>query len=132
MYLFDSSVWINFLKNVQSSQVELLAKSLPEFNVVTCPPLFQEILQGIRVEGQYNQVNSLLNLATQKISGDPYESGRGAAQIYRSLRSKGLTIRKPNDCLIAWYCLENGLTLVHNDKDFDLIALHFPLICWSE
>ncbi|MEQ8878296.1 MAG: PIN domain-containing protein, partial [Cyclobacteriaceae bacterium] len=50
-----------------------------------------------------------------------------AAKLYHSLRKKGTNIRKPNDCLIAWYAIHHDLTLVHNDQDFDLIAKHTPL-----
>ena len=42
-----------------------------------------------------------------------------AAQNYRKLRAKGRTVRKTVDCLIATFCLTNGFTLLHNDRDFD-------------
>ncbi len=44
-----------------------------------------------------------------------------AAGIYRNCRKKGKTIRKTIDCIIAVICIENGLTLLHKDSDFDLI-----------
>ena len=131
MYLFDTSIWIDFLKDTRTQQVELLTKSLPEYNVIICPTIFQEILQGIRSQEQYDKIYFLLNIATQKLIEDSYSVSIGAANIYRTLRVKGITVRKPNDCIIAWHCLQNGLKLVHNDKDFDLIAEHFPLDCWS-
>ena len=45
-----------------------------------------------------------------------------AAEIYRSLRKKGLTIRKPVDCMIASVAVEHDLLLLHNDRDFDQIV----------
>ena len=35
------------------------------------------------------------------------------------LRSRGYTVRKTIDCLIATFCLTAGHTLLHRDHDFD-------------
>jgi hypothetical protein len=53
-------------------------------------------------------------------------SARAAAN-YRRLRSKGLTIRKTIDVLIGTFCAAQGFTLVHLDRDFDLMAPHIGL-----
>jgi predicted nucleic acid-binding protein len=45
-----------------------------------------------------------------------------AAEIYRLLRSHGFTIRSPNDCLIASCAIRNRVSLLHADRDFDVIA----------
>jgi predicted nucleic acid-binding protein len=58
---------------------------------------------------------------------DPIEAAIGAADLYRSLRKKAVTIRKPNDCLIAYYALAHNLPVLHNDVDFDQIARHSSL-----
>lgn len=50
-----------------------------------------------------------------------------AASIYRKCRQRGLTIRKPNDCLIAHHCLSYHLSLLTVDGDFNHIAKIFPL-----
>jgi predicted nucleic acid-binding protein len=42
-----------------------------------------------------------------------------SAQNYRLLRTRGLTIRKTIDCLIATFCLMAGHSLLHRDHDFD-------------
>jgi len=41
-----------------------------------------------------------------------------AIDLYRSLRKKGITVRKPYDCLIASYAILEDLFLLHNDSDF--------------
>jgi predicted nucleic acid-binding protein len=56
-----------------------------------------------------------------KLTGDPYEMAIEAANLYRNLRIKGITIRKPNDCLIASYAIKNNVLLLHDDKDFQFI-----------
>jgi len=50
-----------------------------------------------------------------------------SAHIYRKLRTEGITIRKPIDCMIASVCIEHEVALIHNDKDFSFIAKAFPL-----
>jgi hypothetical protein len=42
-----------------------------------------------------------------------------AAGNYRMLRARGITVRTTLDCLIATFCLQNGHTLLHNDRDFE-------------
>jgi hypothetical protein len=50
-----------------------------------------------------------------------------SAQNYRSLRSRGDTIRKTIDCLIATFCLTEGHSLLHRDHDFDPFEKHLGL-----
>jgi len=53
-----------------------------------------------------------------------------AAELYKSLRKKGITIRKPVDCMIASVAIEYDIQLLHNDRDFDHIAKRSKLrIC---
>jgi predicted nucleic acid-binding protein len=56
-----------------------------------------------------------------------YELAEEAAKLYRELRKKGITVRKPNDCLIATYAIRNNIALLQDDKDFRLIAQHSKL-----
>jgi len=51
---------------------------------------------------------------------------RDAAAIYRTMRRGGQTVRKLLDCLIASVAVRTGATLVHRDRDFDLIAACLP------
>jgi predicted nucleic acid-binding protein len=50
-----------------------------------------------------------------------------AVKNFRQLRSRGITIRKTIDTLIATSCIENGLTLLYSDKDFDPFVEHLGL-----
>lgn len=58
---------------------------------------------------------------------DPVEAAIEAATLFRFLRKKGVTIRKPNDCLIAQYAIFYNIPVLHSDVDFDQIARHSPL-----
>ncbi|HZF12811.1 MAG TPA: PIN domain-containing protein [Thermoanaerobaculia bacterium] len=50
-----------------------------------------------------------------------------AAQLYRVARRNGLTIRSSVDCLIAACALRHGLTVLHHDRDFPMLARICPL-----
>ena len=120
-FLFDTSVWIDFFAGRNSKEVELLTRFLEEdIPVYICPVIIQEILQGIKNENVFQQIKESL-LALPVLAVNQIEAAIGAAQIYRQLRKKGITIRKSNDCLIAFYALKNGAEVIHCDRDFDLI-----------
>ncbi len=51
-----------------------------------------------------------------------------AAENYRALRKKGLTIRKTTDVIIATFCIENELPLLFSDRDFIPFVDHLGLI----
>ncbi|MBA7517963.1 Ribonuclease VapC11 [subsurface metagenome] len=88
--------------------------------VFICPTILQEILQGIRSEKQYNEVRDYL-LCLNILNDSSLETALGAVKIYRTLRKKGISIRKSNDCIIAQYAFKYSLEILHKDRDFDLI-----------
>ena len=94
-------------------------------DLALCGIVLTEILQGIADDTTFNRVcNYLRPLVMLPM---PEEVCIRAAEIYRHMRKKGITIRKTNDCLIAATVLEHRCQLLHHDKDFALIARHFPL-----
>lgn len=125
--LFDTSIWVDFIRGISTPKSELLRSCLEEDrDVYINSKVYQEVLQGCKQKSQFDKVSELLNaLNLLEING--YEAAYGAAQIYQNLRCKGITIRKPNDCLIAYYSMHFDCELVQNDSDFDLIAKEYPL-----
>lgn len=126
MILVDTSVWIDFFRASDLPHVQRLEKfiDLGE-NIALCGVILTEILQGIRDESTYHRTRSYLEFLrflpmTQEVFIE-------AAQIYRSLRAKGITVRKPLDCMIAATALVHQAQLLHNDRDFMAIAQHYPL-----
>jgi predicted nucleic acid-binding protein len=120
--LFDTSVWIDFFNGKTNPHSNLLNSYIEnDYSIFLCPIIIQEILQGISNDNEYR-------LARESLSGfdlliyDPYEAAIGAADLYRSLRKRGITIRKSNDCLIAFFAIHFNLHLAHNDSDFERIA----------
>lgn len=123
-FLFDTSVWIDFFVGNKTKETGLLTQYLnDDLPVHVCPVILQEVLQGVTNDRDFIEIRESF-LALEMLNEDPVEAAIGAAEIYRKLRTKGVTIRKSNDCLIAWYSLKNSLEVVHNDRDFDLIMKH--------
>lgn len=129
--IFDTSVWIDFLRNKSNPPSDLLTSYIEKNDqVLLTPTILQEVLQGIRDDPQYVHIKDILSYFTT-LQFPPIQAAVGAADLYRSLRKKGLTIRKSNDCLIAFYAIEFSTALVHLDSDFDLIAKHTKLKTWK-
>jgi len=55
------------------------------------------------------------------------KSGSDPFAVYRDLRKRGITVRKPVDCMIASVAIEYDLRLLHNDRDFNRISKHWKL-----
>jgi predicted nucleic acid-binding protein len=128
--IFDTSVWIDFLKNKANPQSDLLTSYIERNDqVLLIPVILQEILQGIREDAKYRHVKEILSYFTV-LQIPPIQAAIGAAELYRGLRKKGVTIRKSNDCLIAFYAIEFSTPLVHLDSDFDLVGKHSRLKTW--
>ena len=118
--LVDTTIWIDFFhENKKLKQAEVLQSLIEdETNICICPIIYQEILQGIREDKTFKEIKSILQnmfmLDTPILTVADY-----AVDLYRSLRKKGITIRKPYDCLIASYAILENVFLLHNDSDFE-------------
>ena len=125
--LVDTSVWIDAFNGKVNKHTKrlkaLLEKDAP---VVICPIILQEILQGIRNDAEHASVKESL-LGFEMLFIDPTEVAIGASELYRTLRKRGVTIRKSNDCAIAFYAIRNNIPLLHNDADFNRIGKHAKL-----
>ncbi|MFC3415691.1 type II toxin-antitoxin system VapC family toxin [Algoriphagus hitonicola] len=125
--LIDTSIWIDFFRGKNKAHVQEVQRLLKEDQVCICPPIYQEILQGLTNEEQFEQVKDLLDgLIWLEL---PYRDlALESARIYILLRKKGLTVRKSMDCQIAYFALTFSVEVFHYDRDFDQISTVFPLI----
>jgi len=126
MTVVDTSVWIDLFADRDSPQVKVLESLIERReDICICGVVLTEVLQGIRDEREYSDTESMLvNLIFLPMTR---ETLLLAASIYRNLRLRGITIRNSVDCMIAAVCIENEIRLLHNDKDFDLLAAHSEL-----
>lgn len=121
MILVDTSVWVDFLRGERSAQRETLHRLIEdEEDISITEIIFVEILQGIKKDKDFQTAKDyLLEFPIYRPKG--IETYLKAAQIYRECRKRGKTVSKTVDCIIAAICMENDLTLLHKDSDFDLI-----------
>lgn len=119
--LVDTSVWVNIFKGIETNASVFLRNNRENIFVATCPVIVQEVLQGVVSDKDYSNISDYLKKVVN-LPANEYSYAREAANLYRQLRKKGVTIRKPNDCLIAIYAIKNDISLLHDDKDFTNIA----------
>ncbi|MBM3789527.1 MAG: PIN domain-containing protein [Acidobacteria bacterium] len=119
MILVDTSVWIETFR----ARTPLRLQSVVDFDeVVTCLPVIQEVLQGFRDERAFRAAREAM-LALPAVES-PLGIGvvEDAVELYRAARRQGMTVRSSVDCLIAACAVRNGLTVLHRDRDYPLLA----------
>jgi predicted nucleic acid-binding protein len=126
MILVDSSVWIDYFNGVDNSYTSKLDSLLGVELIAIGDIILTEVLQGFQSDNDFKTAKVvLLNLSVFDMLGQ--QNAIAAAENYRSLRKKGITIRKTIDCMIATFCIENGHQLLFCDKDFQPFVEHLGL-----
>lgn len=129
MILVDSSVWIDFLRGTDTPQRRMLhAMIRDDHDAAICDLVLTEVLQGIRGDNEYREVKECLQAFPCYSPVSP-QTWLHAADIYRSCRRQGRTVRKTVDCIMAAICIENDLILLHSDRDFTVIETCTELCC---
>lgn len=126
MIVVDSSVWIDFFADRSTAQVDRLQNVIKARRIVVGDIILLELLQGARDNAHAAAIELRMKafLLERFLNTD---LAKKAAENFRSLRSKGVTIRRTPDLVIGTYCIERGLPLLHNDRDFDHMAEHLGL-----
>ena len=106
------------MNGVITPQTDILDRELQEDRVITGDLIITEFLQGFRNDKQFKVAKEVMD-SLQYYDFVGRKTAIKAAQNFRMLRKKGVTIRKTIDVLIATFCLEHGFELLHNDKDYD-------------
>ena len=127
MILVDSSVWIDFFRGVETPECDELDRLLGYTPVATGDIILVEVLQGFVSDRDFARALHVLNPLTRLQIADPGLAIQ-AAQNYRMLRTRGITVRKTVDTLIATRCIEDHLPLLYSDRDFDPFVHHLGLV----
>ncbi len=127
MIIADTSIWIDYFNGVANEHTDALDTGLSEGIIAIGDIIFLEILQGFKSEKDYKLAKKTLSALDQY---DMFGSTQviQAAENYRKLRKKGITIRKTNDVIIATFCIENKMPLLFLDKDFNPFVKHLGLM----
>lgn len=126
MILVDSSVWIDYFNGNSSWQTDKLDHLLGNELIITGDIIVLEILQGFKANKDFKTAKKDLEKLPCYSLTSPLLAIEGA-QNFRSLRKKGITIRKTIDTIIATFCIYNRHTLLHSDKDFEPFEEHLGL-----
>lgn len=119
----DSSAWIEFLRGGRTAVGRRLEALLRAGEVLLMPDVvYQEVLQGARDPRHFIRLQEQLEAVRPFVPDAPRETARHAAWLYARCRWEGITLRSPNDCLIAACAIESGELLLHADRDFERIA----------
>lgn len=124
--LIDTSVWIEYFANKPSELTQKVDEFIFTAEVCTCYPVLQEVLQGIRLDEQHAKTKAYL-LDLKLFQEDPVLVSIESADLYRFLRKKGITVRSSQDCTIAWFAINFNAKLLHNERDFEIIARYTDL-----
>lgn len=126
MVLIDSSVWIDYFNGKETPATNQLDSLLGIEPVSIGDLILTEVLQGFRKDSEYETAKDLLTaLKIYEILG--IKMAILAADNYRTLRKKGVTVRKTADTLIATFCIEQNIPLLFSDKDFNPFVKHLGL-----
>ncbi len=121
MTVVDTSVWLAYLAGRDNAHTAAFAALVEAGEDVALTGLIlTEVLQGIRSDAvRAEALAHLEDFCLLELARDDYIL---AAEIYRTCRRHGFTVRGTIDCLIAALCLNRGATLLHDDRDFARIA----------
>lgn len=129
MILTDTSILINFLKGKTSPKVELfqqiLTRRIP-FGL-SCYT-YQEVLQGARNKKEWQLLKDYLSTQVIYYLPPTSETYEEAAFLFFTLRRNGVTPRSTIDILIALTAIKHNLILLHEDRDFDIMASHIQAL----
>jgi len=118
MVIVDTTVWIDYWDGTSTPEAEWLDAELDRQRLGVTDIIVCELLQGVRDEAEATAVEREL-AKFEVFNTGGLDLAKAAAQNYRVLRGRGHTVRKTIDCLIATFCLRDGHSLLHRDRDFD-------------
>ena len=118
MVVVDTTVWVDYLQGVRNPETDWLDQELDRQRLALTDVILCEVLQGLSDDAIARQIEDLL-LRFEVFATGGVDLAREAARNYRALRRRGRTVRKTIDCLIATFCIREGHSLLHRDRDFD-------------
>lgn len=120
--LVDTSVWVDFFNGHESAEANALVRLLEDdADVLTCGLIATEVLQGLRRGKALDSIQRHFAEMEWLTPSEP-QSYFAAADLFRALRKRGLTIRSTIDCLIARLAHERGALLLTKDRDLRTIV----------
>ncbi|MEX2495996.1 MAG: PIN domain nuclease [Woeseia sp.] len=126
MILVDTSVWVDYFNGTHNRHSDALDGLLGREPVAIGDLMLAEVLQGFRSDAGYRQAKSLL-LDLPALEMVTAERAVRAAENFRYLRKRAVTVRKTIDTLIATFCIDRNIPLLFSDRDFEPFVKHLEL-----
>jgi predicted nucleic acid-binding protein len=119
--LVDTSAWVDFFNGFPSREHAALAKLIAgREEICTCGIVVSEVFQGLRREKGRGEIERRFR---EMVFLEP--SGIGsylrAAEIFRDLRRRGITVRSTINCILAAIAEENDCEILARDRDMESI-----------
>jgi predicted nucleic acid-binding protein len=125
--LVDTSAWIELLRaSGHPAHLTLrhhLARRSP---IAATEPVIMELLAGAKNPREHSRLRARL-MVLPRLSVRGLADFEAAAQLFRICRAKGATVRRLMDCLIAAVAIREDVSILHNDRDFEVLARHTRL-----
>lgn len=123
--LVDASVWIDYFTGAATPETDYLDSLLGKSPLAVADLTVAEVLHGIPDERHRRLAEeALLRFWTVEVRG--LRLSLRSAVNYHTLRNRGLPVRT-TECLLATYCLENNLALLHSSPGFEPFERHLGL-----
>ena len=123
MILVDTSILVNFFKGNETPKTRVFDAILNQglfFGISSYT--YQELLQGAKDEREFNLLKEYLDTQNIYFLPSAWETFVKASRLYFDLRRKGITPRGTIDVFIALTAIHYNLSLLHDDRDFDIMA----------
>ena len=118
MVIIDTTVWVDYFRGLENVETDWLNVEVSRQRLGLTDLILCEVLQGVRNDAALKRVQrELLKFEVLETGGTAL--ALAAARNFRTLRRRGHTVRKTIDWLIATFCLREGHSLLHRDRDFD-------------
>ena len=117
MTIVDTSVWIDLLDGTNTPETSWLTEHIHTVEIGVLDLILCEVLQGVSSDNIAEDL--LARFRHYRIYNTNRTLAVRSAQNYRRLRKQGFTIRGTIDSLIATFCIDNGMWLLHRDRDFN-------------
>jgi len=126
MIIVDTSVWVDYFNGKLSEETDSLDTMLGNQEILLGDLILTEILQGFLEDRLFREAQNMLE-SFPVVAMLGIQFAIKSAANYRTLRKRGVTVRKTIDVMIGTYCIENHIPLLYADRDFDRMVRHLGL-----
>jgi hypothetical protein len=126
MIIVDTSVWVDYFNGKRSEETDSLDTMLGNQEILLGDLILTEILQGFQEDRLFREAQNMLE-SFPVVAMFGMQFAIKSAANYRTLRKRGVTVRKTIDVMIGTYCIEKHIPLLYTDRDFDPMVRHLGL-----